>query len=425
MRYIKTYESFRQEELVNEEILGWIKKKAKALVDKFKSLTGKSFATALKYILPDELVDAINKETNKYFVKESLDNLLLEELFDFKSDDEIEKMTDEEYDEYLKGLADKNIFSTDIENMDNSKNKEFMNYLQSRGIEVEQEVVVKTKPSTDYLYNKIDKMEISDTSKKVLKYGTMCLFFFMMFTKMGGGAVMAAEAGHDHAHDLKDVKGDGDKDVKKGEEKGSKSNGESTKTPFSDVKSDSDNYRSVGVGESDDLGMAKEIAMSDATGKIVKDSGGSTTTTLKSINDIGTKVFKNNQTGKYKVYQAIEVEKSNVKSDKDHNTKDIKTDGEKGDVKSYESGKDMSKRIKEIERSGVKKTSEGSFDITKTKIESMLKLGKPISELTWKSNNINASEQAVKQLAYDKYGVSNGRIVVTNDDVVHYFFISK
>jgi hypothetical protein len=227
MKYIFKYEKFIIEsnnDKLNEEIIGWIKKKASEWLDNMRDInTMSNKSTSVKddelekliQILPDDVIEVIKKEASLLSNKnnESLFiNLILEAMFDgilgnLPDDEEINKMSDEQYDEYLKTLSDDKYFKFYPDDDNNwlkgtSEFGEFQKYLLSRGIEVNRDIVVDCKPSISNIQSKIDSLDISDSSKKVLKVAAITVFFMLISSKA------YSTAGHTDTHSMKPEKGD-------------------------------------------------------------------------------------------------------------------------------------------------------------------------------------------------------------------------
>jgi hypothetical protein len=194
VKRIKSYKRFTNERYLttNEDISNWIKSKVNIVVDKFKEVKGKARIALISSLLPKEVIELINIEANKYDTNESL---ILEEFFNtpFKSDEEIAKMSDEEYNNFLNDLSKdvegNKYIAPKINLKGEFKGKnELSSFLKSNGIDIESEVIIKTKPSVENISNKIDELGLNSTIKSLLKGISYCVFFFMIFTKMGGTA---------------------------------------------------------------------------------------------------------------------------------------------------------------------------------------------------------------------------------------------
>ena len=255
MRYIFKYEKFIIEsnnDKLNEEIIGWIKKKASEWLDNMRdihTMSNKSTSVVkdgelekLIQILPDDVIEVIKKEASLLSNKnnESLFiNLILEAMFDgilgnLPDDEEINKMSDEQYDEYLKTLSDDKYFKFNPGDDNNwlegtSEFGEFQKYLLSRGIEVNRDIIVDCKPSVSNIQSKIDSLDISESSKKVLKVAAITVFFMLISSKAFSttghidthstkGDASHASGKYTHVDDTKNVK-DSKGDDKSGSKK--------------------------------------------------------------------------------------------------------------------------------------------------------------------------------------------------------------
>lgn len=250
MKYLKTYESFRNQDKLNEEILGWLKKKAKEFLDRQRDVYSASQEPSeeekqeqveeLSKMIPGEVLDTIKSEVKKIAKEqESVDEsyrLILEELLDafwrdFKTADEVEKMSDEEYDNYLREITKDKYFKFYPKDGNWSEgdheHAEFQQHLLDRGIDVKQDIMFDWKPSAKNIEDKINSMDISDESKKALKVASMTVFFLLLSSK----AFSATGHGDSHHHD-KPEKGDakylaggyGKLDLKSGDDKGKTGN---------------------------------------------------------------------------------------------------------------------------------------------------------------------------------------------------------
>ena len=123
MKNIKGYKEFLLEinsDAMNEEILGWLKKKLSPLVSKFsqkvKALKGKALVGLLSAIIPKDIKDLVVDLAAKDAVKEGM---LLEEVRKLLgapeppeglSSEEIESLSDEEYKGYLSAISGSLVF---------------------------------------------------------------------------------------------------------------------------------------------------------------------------------------------------------------------------------------------------------------------------------------------------------------------------
>jgi hypothetical protein len=186
MKYLHNYGQFKKEELTNEDLRSFFS----SIKDKFKNIfsqiKGKSVVNLVSSIIPKELKDLIFTEAQKY------DKVVNEELFDktlFTSQEEIDKMSDEEYDKFL------NEISKDARNNQHfvsslKSNSEVSDFLTQKGIEVEQPLLIKTSPSLENITKKIDSMKLGPVGKKVLKGCCFILFFSLLLSKTASATTL-------------------------------------------------------------------------------------------------------------------------------------------------------------------------------------------------------------------------------------------
>lgn len=184
MRYIKTFEQQRNLR-IEENFLIDLKNKVKSGLDRLK---GKLLIKSIYSILPKELIELVKSESNK-FVTDTNESYqaLLEEL---KNLQELESMSDKEYNSYLNDIASNTEFKVDIEG-NVLENEEFFNFLKQRGIPVNTSIVYQSKPSMDKIDKMISNMNINPIAKKLVKTLSYCLFFYMVFIKVGAGTAYA------------------------------------------------------------------------------------------------------------------------------------------------------------------------------------------------------------------------------------------
>ena len=97
---IKSYQEF-----VNEsKLTDWFKNKYEQFKNKLKSLKGEAYIKLLGSIIPKDILNLIKSEAAKFGQKESL---IINELFSspFYTDEEVAKLSDEEYNQYLSKIA--------------------------------------------------------------------------------------------------------------------------------------------------------------------------------------------------------------------------------------------------------------------------------------------------------------------------------
>jgi len=196
---IKSYKDFLTESKLNEGLVDWIKEKFKKVADYFNELKGKSLVSVASSIIPKELLDYIRTQAG-VSVSESL--MILEEIKhmgmglgsdeDILSPEELDSLSDEEYNEYLQRISDNIVFETDIKGDVPAHDKELYDFLTSKGIEVNKEIVVRHEKSLDNIYRKIDSLSINKYAKKALKYASMIVLFGMVVYK-GAGTAYGAE----------------------------------------------------------------------------------------------------------------------------------------------------------------------------------------------------------------------------------------
>jgi hypothetical protein len=104
-----------------------------------------------------------------------------------KSDEETNKMNDQEYQAYLQQMADNVIFPIDFEGeMRDKSNFDLYRFFKSRGIAVTTELVTDAKPTLQTIQRKIGTMPgLSRTMKKLYIYGSYVLFFGIVVAKIG------------------------------------------------------------------------------------------------------------------------------------------------------------------------------------------------------------------------------------------------
>lgn len=196
---IKSYRDFLNESKLNEGLVDWIKEKFNKVVDYFNELRGKSLVSVASSIIPKELLDYIRTQAG-VSLSESL--MILEEVKnigmglgstdDILSPEELDSLSEEEYNEYLQRLSDNLVFQTDIKGDVPEQDKELYDFLTSKGIEVNKEIVVQHEKSLDNIYRKIDSLSIGKYAKKALKFASMIVLFGMVAYK-GAGTAYGAE----------------------------------------------------------------------------------------------------------------------------------------------------------------------------------------------------------------------------------------
>ena len=212
---LKSYEEF-----VNEsKLTDWFKNKYEQFKNKLKSLKGEAYIKLLGSLIPKEILNLIKSETVKLTGQK--ESLIINELFSspFYTDEEVAKLSDEEYNQYLSKIAqDVEGNSHLIPTMDMDEDKvntnEISEFLRGKGFDIPAKININTKPSIDNIKSKIDSMELNPVAKKLLKASAYTFLFFMVFVKSGGGQAMAAETDHgkiDHGNDVYKLKVDGER----------------------------------------------------------------------------------------------------------------------------------------------------------------------------------------------------------------------
>jgi hypothetical protein len=321
---LKSYEEF-----VNEsKLTDWFKNKYEQFKNKLKSLKGEAYIKLLGSLIPKEILNLIKSETVKLTGQK--ESLIINELFSspFYTDEEVAKLSDEEYNQYLSKIAqDVEGNSHLIPTMDMDEDKvntnEISEFLRGKGFDIPTKININTKPSIDNIKSKIDSMELNPVAKKLLKASAYTFLFFMVFVK-GGGQAMAAETDHGHKHDNNKETGHSDE-------------------PFTgkEYSTDKDFFRATGVGESPDVSYVEKLGEQEARVKIegqvnqvVKDLLKNFDDKYKGQFDISSKIetitknvsqnLKNTQfvdskkrmdssSGTYRYYVVIELKKENLK----------------------------------------------------------------------------------------------------------------
>lgn len=204
MKNIKTFENFNYDNYINEGLVDWIKEKFKKIGQYFNKLKGKALVAIASSILPKEIADYIRKIAG-VSISESI--LILEEFkvvgsVDTLSPEELNSLSDDEYDKYLQKLSDNIVFEFDVEgNLIIEKDKKLHEFLTSRGISIKKEIIIKHQPSLDNIYKKIDKLNISELSKKTLRFASIIfLFGIILFKTTGAHAATIDSNTHDNDH---------------------------------------------------------------------------------------------------------------------------------------------------------------------------------------------------------------------------------
>jgi outer membrane protein OmpA-like peptidoglycan-associated protein len=196
---IKSYKEFLESSKVNEGIVDWVKEKFSKIGEYFNKLKGEALVSIAASIIPKELLDYIRLQAG-VSVSESL--MILEEIKhmgmglgsndDILSPEELDALSDEEYNDYLQKISDNIVFQTDIKGDVPEQDKELYEFLVSKGIEVNKEIVYEHKKSVDNIYRKIESLNINKYAKKALKFAAMVVLFGMVVYK-GGGQAYGAE----------------------------------------------------------------------------------------------------------------------------------------------------------------------------------------------------------------------------------------
>ena len=203
MRHLKTYEHFQ----TNENVFGNLLSK---IGDKIKTLKGKAFIKLMRTILPKPILSEIDKVVG---VKES--HVILE-LFDYSDNINWEKMSQEEIDDFLKYFSKSQNFVSSIENPDriisSTGNKEILNILKERGIDVPVQIVSKNTPDLKNILSKVDSLNVPTFVKGFLKVAACVVLFGMISFKLSSGIPSGEtdsnfsdlDSEHDHNHSVSD-----------------------------------------------------------------------------------------------------------------------------------------------------------------------------------------------------------------------------
>ena len=203
MRHLKTYEHFQ----TNENVFGNLLSK---IGDKIKTLKGKAFIKLMRTILPKPILSEIDKVVG---VKESY---VILELFDYSNNINWEKMSQEEIDDFLKYFSKSQNFVSSIENPDriisSTGNKEILNILKERGIDVPVQIVSKNTPDLKNILSKVDSLNVPTFVKGFLKVAACVVLFGMISFKLSSGIPSGEtdsnfsdlDSEHDHNHSVSD-----------------------------------------------------------------------------------------------------------------------------------------------------------------------------------------------------------------------------
>lgn len=196
---IKSYKTFIDDRINEGRFVDWVKDKFSKIGEYFNKLRGKALVAMAASILPDELLEYIRLQAGSS-VSESV--MTLEEVKhmgiglkfdnDMLSPEELNALSDEEYDKYLQGISDELLFQVDIEGNVAEHDKKLHDFLVSRGIEVNKEIVYEHKKSVENIYRKIDDLNINEYAKKALRFAAMVVLFGMIVFK-GAGTAYAAQ----------------------------------------------------------------------------------------------------------------------------------------------------------------------------------------------------------------------------------------
>ena len=200
----------RQQSTIDEGVLSWIKDKAQQFATKINQLTGNALVKALTEILPEDLVDFVKaqadahepspevlKEYKMMYSKNLLERRTKKKIpykahyIDMspdwlKSDEEINALSDEEYQKYLQQAADNIVFPVDYEGEMRDKSKfALYRFFKSKGLRVTTELIADAQPALQTIERKIGTMNLSRPVKKLLIYGAYTLFMAMTAAKFG------------------------------------------------------------------------------------------------------------------------------------------------------------------------------------------------------------------------------------------------
>ena len=239
MKKISTYQQFNNERKinlesnqVNEEILSWLKKKAKNWLDNIRDINSGTPSQEdkikqieeLSKIIPTEILNTIKDEVKKLSKSNESLEILFEGMFDaltgeLKADSDFIKMSDEEKDEYLRQISQDKYFKFYPEGEDwtdgNYEHSEFQEFLLDKGIDVNRDIQVSYKPSIKNIETKIDGLDMSDSSKKALKIASITVLLLLLSSKAFAGL---GDSSHGSDFGIKaggygKIGGDGDKKI--------------------------------------------------------------------------------------------------------------------------------------------------------------------------------------------------------------------
>ena len=159
-------------EPLEEGILTWIKDKAAGLAKKINQLKGDGLMSLFTKILPADLVNFVKSKATAYKPKPEIvkeyKNTEYTELLErrksgddekvqyrvkylnpqFKPEEEVNKMSDQEYQAYLQQIADNTIFPVDFEGeMRDSSEMALYRFMKSKGLRITTELVTDAKPT--------------------------------------------------------------------------------------------------------------------------------------------------------------------------------------------------------------------------------------------------------------------------------------
>lgn len=206
---LKSYQEF-----VNEsKLTDWFKNKYEQFKNKLKSLKGEAYIKLLCSLIPKDILNLIKSEAAKLTGQK--ESLIINELFSspFYTDEEVSKLSDEEYNQYLSKIAkdvENNPYLLPTTNIggDEVNTNEISEFLREKGFDIPTKVNINTKPSMNNIKLKIDSMKLNPVAKNLLKASAYTFLFFMIFVKSGGGVAVAGETNHKY-DDKYDDKGKG------------------------------------------------------------------------------------------------------------------------------------------------------------------------------------------------------------------------
>ena len=205
MGRIKKYEKFVSEIIINESFLDWIKSKITNFLQKVKSLKGNDYTNLMSSVLPKEIRDIIKQESSKYFNKKE-SKIFEENFFNLQlySDQDIEKMSDAQYHNFLQDLSNKMEENPYFSKVVNS-NDDFIKHLMDKGVVINNKLMTIAKPSMDNIRKKIEALNYGPIITKFLKSAAYFVFFSILLVKLTSCSMSIDDLNHSHdSHDSHD-----------------------------------------------------------------------------------------------------------------------------------------------------------------------------------------------------------------------------